>query len=685
MKSAVRALRSLLLAFVLFVLTACLGKPTAISISGPDVVNVGQSIQLTLETEPANVRLGEVEWTSSAPEIATVVAGRVTGVTAGRTEITATVRELTATHTVTVVDTGPNAAIFAGYNVVSDLKTGKLVEIDLIERTAGFIAETYNPYDQADISVYAEFTAPSGKVWKVPAFWYRDYYFTFDDTFKQASGISGVASRDPNEPQGLEAVEWRADPCFRLRITPDEAGKWNVRLYVVQVGIMTQIIPFSLQVEADEESPGMIEVDPTNKRFFRFKSGETFIPVGINLGWYTHSARKTYDYEVWMGKMNEVGMNFARIWLAPHSFALHWGARYVNFDDRQNSAARLDRVFEIAKENGVYIMLALINHGQFSSQVNPAWSSNPYNVRNGGILERPDQFFTNATARAAYKNELIYLIGRYGHSDMLMAWELWNEVNWTENFSDINVYNWHKEMAKFLKENDYRGRMVTTSYNYEDGLAYTVTDIDFVNPHNYNYTNKNIVSALPQVLNRLFDKYGKPVLQSEIGINWENGAATAQLDPTGITLRQAAWAGFMGGGAGGAMHWWWDSWVHPGNLYHQFQGAAAYARLLDLSGTYEKLTATFTNNSLSILGYRYPDRLYGYIYDKRWIHSNDNSTAMSNVKMTLTLTAGDYEITFYDAHSGEALRTETFTASGNRQFTLPDFRSDLAFIIEKRQ
>ena len=107
--------------------------------------------------------------------------------------------------------------------------------------------------------------------------------------------------------------------------------------------------------------------------------------------------------------------------------------------------------------------------------------------------------------------------------------------------------------------------------------------------------------------------------------------------------------------------------------------------MLDLSGTYEKLTATFTNNSLSILGYRYPDRLYGYIYDKRWIHSNDNSTAMSNVKMTLTLTAGDYEITFYDAHSGEALRTETFTASGNRQFTLPDFRSDLAFIIEKRQ
>ena len=152
-----------------------------------------------------------------------------------------------------------------------------------------------------------------------------------------------------------------------------------------------------------------------------------------------------------------------------------------------------------------------------------------------------------------------------------------SEVNWTDNYqiNAVNINNWHREMARFLKENDYRGRMVTTSYNYEQGAAYRLEEIDFVNPHNYDYNDKSIPATLPAVLNQLHGLYDKPVLQSEIGINWQNGYSTAQVDPAGITLRQAAWAGMMGGGAGGAMHWWWDSWVHPGDLYHQFRSAAS--------------------------------------------------------------------------------------------------------------
>ena len=49
---------------------------------------------------------------------------------------------------------------------------------------------------------------------------------------------------------------------------------------------------------------------------FRYRSRETFIPIGINLGWWTHSARKTYDYEVWMGKIGG-GNEFPRGSLAP--------------------------------------------------------------------------------------------------------------------------------------------------------------------------------------------------------------------------------------------------------------------------------------------------------------------------------------------------------------------------------
>ncbi|MFA5629857.1 MAG: hypothetical protein WC958_06425, partial [Dehalococcoidales bacterium] len=207
-------------------------------------------------------------------------------------------------------------------------------------------------------------------------------------------------------------------------------------------------------------------------------------------------------------------------------------------------------------------------------------------------------------------------------------------------------------------------------------------------PHNYDYTNKNINMYLPPVLNRLYDKYQKPILQSEIGINWQNGANTARIDPTGITLRQAAWAGMMGGGAGGAMHWWWDSWVHPYNLYYQFKGAGSYAARLDLSGEdcqlLDKKDASFSDPALSVLGYRYSDRLYGYIYDQRWIHSNDKSAPMDNITFRLTLNHGDYRITYYHSITGEAIKTEDFTADGYCEFTLPDFHRDIAFIIKKR-
>jgi len=693
MKAASKLLKLLILFNIVLLTVACnYSKIEAITVVGSEVVAVGKSTRLEIVTEPEDARYRKVEWSSSNSEIATVKAGKVRGIAPGTVEITAKIGDLVAKHEMRVVDLSAGGEIFAGYNIIGNVETDKLIEISLLERSEGYIAANFNPYDYDTLNIYADFTAPGGKTWRIPAFWFRDYYFTFDETYTHTSGISGVASTDPDEPQGLEMVEWMPSaPHYRFRLKPDEAGRWTAKIYVEQCGIITQIMPLTLDVAAgDGTSPGVIAVDSTNHRFFRYRNGESFVPVGINLGWWTSSARKTYDYQVWMERMSENNMNFARIWMATWGFALHWGDKYNNFDDRQNSAARLDRVLGFAEENGIYIMLTLINHGQFSSEVNAEWRHNPYNIANGGILAKPQYFFSNQQARSAYKNELMYIIGRYAYSDNIMAWELFNEVNWTDNYNIniFNVYNWHKEMARFLKENDYREHLVTTSYNSEEGSAYLLSEIDFINPHSYGYGNKNINAVLPSALNRLFNKYEKPVIQSEIGINWQNGAATAAVDPTGITLRQGAWAGMMGGGAGGAMHWWWDSWVHPNDLYYQFKGAGAYAARLDLSGEFDLLATPdviFGNNSLRLLGYRYPDRIYGYIYDTRWIHSDDKSEELNNVNMRLTLTAGSYRITFYNALTGAEIKTEDFTVNGSYyDFTLPDFCSDLAFIINTR-
>lgn len=57
----------------------------------------------------------------------------------------------------------------------------------------------------------------------------------------------------------------------------------------------------------------------------------------------------------------------------------------------------------------------------------------------------------------------------------------------------------------------------------------------------------------------------------EFGIDWR--APDTKYDPRGkgINLHNGLWASACSGNAGTAMIWWWDSYVHPKNLYFQFE------------------------------------------------------------------------------------------------------------------
>ena len=349
-------------------------------------------------------------------------------------------------------------------------------------------------------------------------------------------------------------------------------------------------------------------------------------------------------------------------------------------------AARLDKVLDLAVEHDIQVMLALLNHGQFSANVNPNWSMNPWNEDNGGPLAYPSQFFTHHDAKETYKQQLLYIIGRYGYSTGIMAWELFNEVDWTDNFSSTAVYIWHTEMSQFIKEHDPYGRMVTTSYKGSQGGAYNSIHIDFANPHSYDYGSRNIMESLTPVIDSLHAQYEKPILQSELGINWQNGRDTTTADPTGVSLKQAQWAGVMNGSAGAAMNWWWDSWVHPNDLYGRFTGIGKFAARMDMTGeTYDLLHrldgVDVSRSQVGILGYRIDNRVYGYLYDTFWRH--DMTTVYDKqTTVVIPIATGSYRLTIYDTDSGEPLESRALTSSsGQVTFTLT-LAEDKAFIIE---
>ena len=653
-----------------------------ISISGLDYVYVGETISLTAKVDGSEEA---VTWESSDEAIATVLDGEVKGIKQGSVIIKIKVENVTQEYEVKVKEKmNTRVSLFSGVvNVTSEATVHEKVELRLEEITAGYIKQHYNPYDYNEIHVYGVFTSPTNKEIKASAFWYRDYVILLDTNRKSGQVKDG-------EPDGTESVSWRGDTEYRIRFRPDEVGEWNYKIYVDLENSVYEELSGKINVASSEvEHKGQIKVDKSNNRVFMYEDGTTFMPIGENISWWTNSYRKTYDFYVWFENAHENNMNIARIWLASWGFCLHWGSSIYNLSDRMNCASRLDKVIEYADEFDQYIILTLLNHGQFQSNgADKEWASNPYNAANGGILDRPEKFFTDSEAKKVYKNELMYIIARYGYSEHIMSWELFNEVDWIDNADiyAVNIKNWHREMATFIKANDPYSHMISTSYKGESGLAFNLTEIDFACPHSYDYANKSINENLPIVQDRLYDQYKKPILQEEFGIDYRNGESNYRLDPTGISLKQASWAGMMGGGAGGAMNWWWDSYVHPYDLYYQFSGAGTYAKLLNLSGAdYTQLrTLNGVNKSsgVGILGYRFDNRIYGYVYDSSWKYYSVTNE-LANISVSIPFNNGTYTLTIYDTNTGHQISSSDITVdSGNVAINLPAFTNDIAFIIE---
>lgn len=652
-------------------------------ITGNDTCFVGNEIKLEAIVEGSE---SSVSWRVSDSEIATIEDGTLTGLKAGEVTVYAKVDDVETSFLVKVKEKViERDTLFCGTNLITEEPTiHEKVEFALVERESGYIKANYNPFDYNTLKVYAVFTSPSRSRDIVAiGFWYRDYVITLDTNLATGSVKEG-------ELDGLEMVKFTGDYEYRLRFQPDEEGTWTYHLYVeYDGGDITKELSGEVEVKgSEEEYKGLIKVDKSNNHTFMYEDGTTFMPIGENMGWWADNSRKTYDYYYWFSNANKNNMNIARIWMAPWGFCLHWGKSMYDLSDRLNYAARLDKVIEYADDFDIYIMLTLLNHGQFSTGADPTWNQNPYNKANGGILERPETFFTNKEAKDNYKNELLYIIGRYGYSDNIMCWELFNEVDWTDNadLNSVNIKMWHKEMAEFIKNNDSYGHMVSTSYKTEYGLSFSLDVIDFACPHSYGYSGKNICNTLPSVLDKLYSQYNKPILHAEIGIDWQNGYNNYKLDPEGISLRQASWAGMMGGGAGGAMNWWWDSYVHPYDLYYQFAGAGSYAKLMDLTGSdytqLRTLAGVEKSSGVGLLGYRFDNRIYGYLYDVNWAYYN-KTDELSDISVKIPFTNGTYTITFYNATTGVVFSTSEITVTnGAALIGVPNFTSDVAFIIK---
>ncbi|MDG3006106.1 DUF5060 domain-containing protein [Paludisphaera mucosa] len=423
-----------------------------------------------------------------------------------------------------------------------------------------------NPFDPGQVAVDAEVAAPDGRKVNVPGY----YHIPFR-----------VETRN-----GAETLKAAGAAGFRVRYAPTIAGPHTVTLKVKDASgeVRSEALTF---LAVASKSPGFVRVAAKSPRYFAFDDGSPYFAIGENVCW-ANARNPLASYENWFGALGKAGGNWARLWLAFNEKGLEWSpnptpkagtgsyqglGRYA-----LDNAWRLDEVLRIAETHGVRLMYCIGTYGEFKvgGYFNEgSWVSNPYNARNGGPCSKPEDFWTDATARKLYKQRLRYLVARWGHSPFVFAWEFWNEVEPTPA-----VEAWTREMAAYLSEIDPNRRLVSTSYGTPP--IWNDRNVDFTMTHMYgqagdvlDFTAKIRREAVANL------KFGKPYLLAEFGIDWQTGDQKWDPQGHGLNMHNGAWASVASGAAGTAMLWYWDSYVHPRDVYHVLTPVRKFADAID--------------------------------------------------------------------------------------------------------
>jgi hypothetical protein len=489
-------------------------------------------------------------------------------------------------------------------------------------------------------------------------------------------------------PSGRELISPTFERSWHVRFTPTELGEWDYQIVATANDMRVTSAPHSFSV-TESNRRGFIRVDERNPSYLVFDDGTPYFAIGENMAWYGGGG--TADYLQWMDALSVADGNFIRVWLASWGFGFEWmDTGLGNYDLRQQQAFQLDKVFEMAAERDIYIMLTLLNHGAFSPDVDPEWNANPLNADNGGPLNEPGEFATDPEAIRLWHQKLRYIAARWGYSPNLMAWEWWNEVNWTQMVDPDLLGPWIERSAAYLEPLDPYHHLITHSGSpIEDAVIWGLGSIDFVQHHQYNI--ENITGEFNDIITEWRAEYpDKPFLMGEFGSPSEN-------DNQGIFLHLGLWSALMHGSFGTAMTWWWDSYVHPNDLYQHFAGIAAFFEGEDLAAHQWIYANSTLNEDASAQIYGLQDDAAALL----WIVSDNYSPAyfeaaytanpsdpitfpeVNDAILNLTeLTDGEYEVEWWDTYTGVVIGIDSVqVVNGQANISIPTFSTDLAIKV----
>ncbi|MBN1353304.1 MAG: cellulase family glycosylhydrolase, partial [Candidatus Omnitrophica bacterium] len=426
-----------------------------------------------------------------------------------------------------------------------------------------------------------------------------------------------------------------AGNLWKIRYTPRTKGDYSYHVILKTPAGEKSSPLYAMKVAAPGDSNGFLRKSRNNLSYLAFDSGKPFFGLGHNIAWV--SQNDTAVYESYFAAMAANGCNMARIWInSPWTFCVEYKKIGVyNCDD----CAKIDSLIKLAEKYGIYIVLVLDSYGSLMGENGDweenKWNSNPYNKLKGGFCQKPWDFFTDKNAIENYKNRLRYIIARWSYSTNVLAFELWNEVDLPKD--------WAAEIASYMKSVNPHGQLITTSLKYpwdnvfDESSIWTLKDIDIIERHLYGNDAQDIIGYLISSNKVFAEKYGKPILIGEFGM--DSGKDDKRIDPDGIgvALHNSIWASAMTKSLGGALNWWWAGYVRANDLYFHYKALRDFVDGVDWNSARVELAdvtplvtkpAVVTFSDISVIpAEKWGDTSYG----KFTVHNNgDLSGGMVN-------------------------------------------------------
>jgi len=417
-----------------------------------------------------------------------------------------------------------------------------------LELTIVMTAAFTNPFDYNQITLKANFFDKDNQHYVVDGFYYQDYVLN---------------------TQGLPVAN--GAPVWKVRFASPKTGNWLFYLQATDQSGTAYHNYFSFYCQSSQNKGFVKQNHP---RYLQFDNGQTFLPVGMNMCWSVWDDYSFTVYQSWLDSLAANGGNNTKIMMVPWGMSLEWNNTVAgNYTNRLNRAWALDWTLEKALERNIYLQLCTLIHGELVNNVSGAWDQNPYNAARGGPCNTAPDFFTNAYAKQYFKQKLRYINARWGYLTNIWSWEILSEadqINFYNNYPS-QIRNWMVEMGNYMQSIDLQHRVVSSAYAVASkGQSFWQNaDVDYTQLHLYDQKadlELDIYTAIQEHLTT----YTKPVLVSEYALAHLPETITG-IDPSGISLRNCLWTTSLSGSMGSGLHWWWDNYITPQQLYRHFK------------------------------------------------------------------------------------------------------------------